>query len=278
MSYRIIMDSCGEVPKQYKKDERFISIPLELEVGGVRIIDDETFDQADFIKKVAECPHCPKSSCSSPYSYAQAFKAPVDMIFVVTLSGKLSGSYNSACLGRDLYLEENDEKNIFVIDSKSASGGETQIGLLAMELADQGLEYEEICQRLLKYRDGMHTYFVLDNLETLHKNGRLTGLKAIVASTLSIKPIMSSDDGSIIQLTQAIGMKKGIKKLTESLVKDCVNPIMKRVIITHVNALERAEYVKKLLLEKVEFMEILILDTAGVSTMYANDGGIIVTV
>ena len=86
-----------------------------------------------------------------------------------------------------MYEEENKDKEIFVIDSESASCGECQIALLAMELEEEGITYSEITNRLEKYRDEQSTYFVLDNIETLRKNGRMSGVKALVASTLSIK-------------------------------------------------------------------------------------------
>ena len=103
-------------------------------------------------------------------------------------------------------------------------------------------------------------------------------MKALVASTLNIKPVMGAEKGNIIQRSQTIGIKKGLKKLVELLIEECVDSMKKRVIITHVNAMERAERVKEMLMEKAQFLEILIMDTRGISTMYANDGGIIVTV
>lgn len=278
MSYKIILDSCGELPEQYKHDPRFESVPLSIQVGNEHIQDDETFNQAEFLKKLSACPECPKSSCPSPERYCEVYKADVDNVFVVTLSGQLSGSYNSAVLAKNLYIEQYGHKNIHVVDSESASGGETQIGLLAMELSEKGLPFETICDKLDAYRDNMNTYFILDNLETLRKNGRLTGVKALVASTLNIKPVMGADKGNIIQRSQTIGIKKGLKKLVELLLEECVDSMKKRVIITHVNAMERAERVKEMLMEKAQFLEILIMDTRGISTMYANDGGIIVTV
>ena len=216
MSYKIVIDSCGELPNELKKDPRFESIPLRLEVGDYQIEDDENFNQAEFLQIVAKTPTCPKSSCPSPERYMDAYYSDAQDIYVVTLSGKLSGSYNSAVLGKSLYHDKYGEKNICVIDSCSASCGETQIALKAMELADKGLTFAEIEERLLKFRDELTTYFVLDNLETLRKNGRLTGVKALVASTLSIKPVMgATDEGSIHQLGQAIGIKKAITKMAE---------------------------------------------------------------
>ncbi len=279
MSYKIVIDSCGELPNELKKDPRFESIPLRLEVGDYQIEDDENFNQAEFLQIVAKTPTCPKSSCPSPERYMDAYYSDAQDIYVVTLSGKLSGSYNSAVLGKSLYHDKYGEKNICVIDSCSASCGETQIALKAMELADKGLPFAEIEERLLKFRDELTTYFVLDNLETLRKNGRLTGVKALVASTLSIKPVMgATDEGSIHQLGQAIGIKKAITKMAELIVKEVVNPEEKVLMISHCNCLERAKSLQDLVCSKVTFKGVSILDTAGISSMYANDGGVIVVV
>lgn len=123
----------------------------------------------------------------------------------------------------------------------------------------------------------MNTYFVLDNLETLRKNGRLSGVKALVASTLSIKPVMGADTGEIIQLGQSIGIKKALAKMAEIVAKEAVHPEEKMLMITHCNCKDRAESVKKMILEKIKVKGTLVMDTKGVSSMYANDGGVIVT-
>lgn len=277
MKYKIVLDSCGEIPEAFKKDERFDSVPLGLEVGDYCIQDDERFVQAEFLRKVAEYPQCPRSSCPSPERYMEAYACEADHVYVVTLSAQLSGSHNSACLAVSLYREKYGEKQIHVVDSQSASCGETQIALKIMELEEQGLSFEEIVERVERFRDEMRTYFVLDNLETLRKNGRLSRVKAVVASTLNIKPIMAGDRGTIVQRGQCIGIKKALGKMAE-MAADTPDAANRRLMITHCNAPERAELVKRLVSERAAFRECIIMDTGGVSSMYANDGGVIVTV
>lgn len=279
MSYKIILDSCGELPEKYKNDARFEHVPLGLEVGEYQIQDDENFNQAEFLKKVAEYQGCPKSSCPSPERYMESYNCGAENIYVVTLSANLSGSHNSAMLGKSLYEEQYGEKNICVIDSCSASGGETQIALEAMRLEEEGLPFAEICEKLNAFRDAMNTYFILDNLETLRKNGRLSGVKALVATTLSIKPVMgATPEGTIFQRGQAVGMKKALQKLVELLVSEVKNSEEKCLVITHCNAEKRAENLRDLILAKIKVRDVVIMDTAGISTMYANDGGVIVTI
>lgn len=277
MSYKIVADSCCEFPKEYETDPRYERVALRLEVGPDVFIDDESFDQALFLKKVAAWPECPKSSCPSPETFKEAFCTEAENVFVFTLSSKLSGSYNSAELGRKMYLDEYGQKNIFVCDSQSASCGETQLAFMAAKWSEEGLAFEEICKRLTEYRDGMNTYFVLDNLETLRKNGRLSRIKALVATTLSIKPVMGADKGEIIQLGQAIGNKKALARMAETVAGEAVDPQEKTLMITHCNCPERAERVKEMILSRIRVKDVVIMDTRGVSSMYANDGGVIVT-
>ncbi len=277
MSYKIVVDSCCELPKDLLGDERFERVPLGLEVGDYQILDDESFNQAEFLQKIAACPTCPKSSCPSPERFMEAYRTEAEHVYVVTLSSHLSGSYNSAMLGKHLYQEKYGEKKIHVVDSESASGGETQILLKLMELEEQGLDFDTIVKEIEHFRDTRSVYFVLDNLETLRKNGRLTGVKAFVASTLNIKPVMSAEHGVILQRGQSIGVKKALAKMAEMIVKEIGSTEGRKLIITHCNAPERAELVKNMITKLAKFEDIIIMDTRGVSTLYANDGGVIVT-
>ncbi len=278
MSYKIVIDSCGELPKELKMDARFESVPLTLIVGSeYEKEDDESFDQKEFLEIVAKSSECAKSACPSPERYMQAYQTEAENVYVITLSSHLSGSYNSAVLGKNLYHETFGDKNIYVVDSKSASCGETQIAFKLMEYEEAGLSFAEITEKIEEFVKNMNTYFVLDNLDTLRKNGRLTGVKALVASTLNIKPVMGADDGTIIQLGQSVGVKKALAKMVDYMMKDAVEPEKKNLMITHCNAPERAQSVKEQLMAKAQFKSVLIMDTAGLSSLYANDGGVIVT-
>lgn len=278
MSYKIVGDSSCEYTEALRNDPCFVRVPLGLEVGDYRIIDDETFNQAEFLAQIAASPVCAKSSCPSPERFMNAYDCDADMVFAITLSSKLSGSYNSAVLGAELYHEDHGDKKIFVCDSKSAGCGQTRIAEKIQELCHDGLPFDEIKKQILDFVDKMNTYFVLDNLETLRKNGRLSGVKALVATTLSIKPIMGSDNGSIIQKGQAIGIKKALSRMTDYIVSEAVDAEDKILYISHVNCPDRAEFCKKLLAEKGKFKDIRITGTSGLCSMYANDGGIIIAV
>ena len=277
MKYKIIVDSCGELTPEMKQDERFASAALTLEVGADTIVDDDSFDQADFLRKVAAYPECPKSACPSPEVYQRGFEADAEHLYAVTLSAELSGSYNSAELGKSLTLEEHPDKKIHVFNSKSASIGETLIALKIQECEEGGMVFEHVVETEDGYIESQHTYFVLENLETLRKNGRLSRVKALVASALKVKPVMgATPEGTICQLDQARGINKALVKMVDYVKEGENNSSDKVLAISHCNCPERARMVKEALLERMQVKDVIILDTAGVSSMYANDGGIIV--
>ncbi|MCI9340659.1 MAG: DegV family protein [Dorea sp.] len=279
MSYKIIVDSCGELTDEMKASGFFETASLKIDVNGHHIIDDETFDQAEFLKLVAASPDSPKSSCPSPERYMEGYRCDADHVYAVTLSAELSGSYNSAVLGKNLYHEEYGSKDIHVFNSCSASVGETLIALKIAECEEKGMEFSQIIETVEAYIRGQHTYFVLETLDTLRKNGRLKGVKAVVATALNIKPVMgATPEGNICQLGQARGIKKALAKLSEEVIKDLKDSKDKVLAISHCNCQERAEYIRDTLMKAAEFKDSIILDTAGISSMYAADGGVIVVV
>ena len=277
MSFHIVADSCCELTADMKKRGNIEIAPLTLEVGGESILDDETFDQKYFLKRVAECPECPKSACPSPDYFRKSFLNGAKHCYAVTLSAQLSGSYNSAVLGANLAQEEDEDLKIHVFNSRSASIGETLIVKKIVECEEAGMSFERVVETVELYISTQHTYFVLENLETLRKNGRLSKTKALVASALKIKPVMgATSEGDIVQLDQARGINKALMKMVDAIVNDAQHVENKTLAISHCNCPERAEMVKEALLERLAVQDVFVLDTQGVSSMYANDGGIII--
>lgn len=279
MKYKIIGDSCLDLTEEMKKDPRFQMIPLTLQVDDTMVVDDETFDQKRFLELVKASPNCPKTACPSPEAFRDAFRCEAEWIFVVTLSSHLSGTYNSAELGRSLYEEEFSDKKILVIDSESASSGQLNIAYQLTELCETELGFEEVSQAILKFRDEQKTYFVLETLDILRKNGRLTGLQAFFATALNIKPVMGAERGVIVKREQARGIAKGLVRMCEIAVKEAgPDTSGMRAVIAHCNNAERALVTKAELEKRASFKEIVITETAGVATVYAADGGIILCI
>lgn len=275
MPYRIIVDSCTDLPKQVKEDGHVQIVPLTLIVEDAAIIDDHTFNQQDFLTRVKNSPTCPKSACPSPDDFMKYYDYDGD-IYVVTISSQLSGSYNSAELAKRLYHEDHPNKKIEVIDSRSASVGQTLIALKIKELIENSHPFESVVEKVRTFRDGLKTKFVLENLDTLRKNGRLTSIQALLCSALNIKLVMSATaEGTIMKLGQARGIAKALLEMIKAIERDVVKPNEKTIAIAHCNNYECAKFVKEEILKRIPFKDCLIVDTAGVSSMYANEGGII---
>ena len=280
MNYRIIGDNCMDLTEEQRKDPHFTLIPFTLMVEDHQFVDDKNFNQKEFLKIVKESPECPKTACPSPETFKEAYCCEEENVFVITISSHLSGCYNSAVLAKNLYEEEHgDTKKIYVFNSKSASIGETIIGMKIQEFEEAGCSFDEVVEKVEEYIQSMNTYFVLETLETLRKNGRLSNLKAFIANSLNIKPVMgSTKEGLICQLDQARGMNKALERMVKDMIsktKDCENRVL---AIAHCNCPERAKAVKEKIEKIAKFKKIIIINTAGVSSMYANDGGVIMAV
>ena len=277
MSFHIVCDSCTDLTEEDLKKGCFTLVPLTLLVDGEEIIDDETFDQADFLAKVAASKESVKSACPAPESYMEAY-SKADDIYVVTLSAELSGSYNSAVLVKNLYEEENGTKNIHVVNSRGAATTQVLIARKLNEYASQGMPFEEVVDKIEEYTTSLRTYFVLETLEVLRKNGRLSRLSATIASALNIKPVMIGTRDSVIQkAAQARGMKKALAKMVEHMGSEGRDLTRRQFVISHCNCYERAVYVKELIKKHLHAEDVDIVDTKGVSSLYACDGGIIVS-
>ena len=277
MSVHIVCDSCTDLTEEDLKKGCYTLVPLTLLVDGEEIIDDETFDQADFLAKVAASKESVKSACPAPESYMEAY-SKADDIYVVTLSAELSGSYNSAVLGKNLYEEENGTKNIHVVNSRGAATTQVLIARKLNGYASQGMPFEEVVDKIEEYTTSLRTYFVLETLEVLRKNGRLSRLSATIAGALNIKPVMiGTRDGVIQKAAQARGMKKALAKMVEHMGSEGRDLTRRQFVISHCNCYERAVYVKELIKKHLHAEDVDIVDTKGVSSLYACDGGIIVS-
>ena len=279
MSYQIIADSCGDFTEQMKQNPIFKTVPLTLEIGSYSILDDENFNQLDFINRVNASSIGPKTACPSPEAFQKAIEeSDADEIYVVTISASLSGTFQSASIGLSLYEENGGTKKVHIFNSKSASAGECKLCLDIQELKDAGKSFEEVVEEVEMACDDLQTLFVLESLDTLRKNGRLSGIKSLLAGALNIKPIMGAVDGSIVQLGQQRGMQKALRKMMELAIERAggVEAVKtKRLVITHVNAPERAEQLKADFEKLAKFKEIVLTNAMGVATIYANDKGII---
>ena len=278
MKYKIIGDSSTDVTDEMRAKYGFELAPLSFTLDGIEYIDDDNLDLQDYLAKIDGSANTPKSACPSINDYMDLMKGDHDNTFVVTLSSELSGSYNSAMNAREMFMEENPGKNVHVVDSRGAASLQVLIALKLVELCESGLSYEEVVQAIELFRDKSKVIFVLEKIDTLEKNGRLSRMKAKIVRALNLKLIlMATDEGTIDLFDKARGTKKALKKLVVKM--GVIRPLDKDtvVVIAHCNAEERAMEVKAMIEEQyTQCKEIIVVQTKGLSSTYANVGGIIV--
>lgn len=275
MSFKIVVDSCCDLTPQMLQDPCFVKVPLTIRVEDSTFVDDESFDQADLLWAMRQSESAPSTSCPSPQAYLDAYQG-ADDVYVVTLSALLSGSHNSAEQARMLLEEDEPQVNVHVFNSCSAAAGEVLVALKVRELAQSGMPFKHVVREAEQFIYKMQTMFVLETLENLRKNGRLTKLQAVVTGALKIKLLMAgTPEGEICKLGQALTMKQALTKMVDKVASDPEHK-GRRLVISHCNCLERAFQIKAMLEAKCELSEILIVDARGITTVYANDGGIVV--
>ena len=274
MTYQLICDSCTDMPAETLQDPHVVKVPLSIQVGPETVIDDENFRQLELLQKMRAWPDAPKTACPSPSDYMEHFREDKDN-YIVTLSARLSGSYNAAMQARAIYREEGGRANVHVFNSRSAVSGQAQIALLIRELAGSGLPFDQVVERVEAYISRMQTLFVLENLDNLRKNGRLTRTQSLVTGALRVKLLMGATrEGEIEKLGQGLSIRQTLARMVARMAEN-TDHVGRRLIVAHCNCLERAEYVRELVRQRCRFGEVLVVPVGGVATVYANDGGIV---
>lgn len=275
MSYSIVVDSCCDLTMPMRSIAAFHIVPLTIHVGSRTFVDNDNLWQSELLHAMAACPDAPHTACPSPADYLDAFEASEGDIYVVTLSAILSGSHNCARQAAMMFLEEHPERNVYVFNSCSASAGEVLLALKLHEFASTGALFHEVVRRCNDFVTEMKTLFILETLDNLRKNGRLTKMQAALTGTLKIKLLMgATPEGEICKRGQALSMKQGLSKLVQMMCADEKHP-GKTLCIAHCNCRERAEELRMQALKHCDFRDVILCDTHGISTVYANDGGIV---
>lgn len=281
MRYKIVVDSCCDLTPEMRKWDNLEVVPLTLQIDDYIIPDDECFDQDDFIARMKANNGSAKSACPAPDAFKKAYEGEYDAVFALTITDKLSGTYNSALQGKMLYEEEyNDNKKIYVFNSLATSGIETIIVREIKKLGDDGKDFDEIVSYIDDYIIN-HTglYFCLDSLNALKQNGRLFALAAGLLEKINLKLVCKAKDGNISPSGKDLTINRALVKMAKLIAQDLEDKDLsdKTLIITHVCCEERAKFVASKIAEKATFGNVEILRASGLNSLYASDGGIIVS-
>ena len=275
MKWKIIADSGCDYRSldNLAPDTEFISVPLTIQVGETIYTDDAQLNIDQMMEKMYATTTASKSACPSPDNYMKSFEG-ADNIVVVTITGTLSGSYNSAEVAKKIYLEEHPNTNIHVINSLSAGGEVDLIVRKLNQLVAEGLDFDQVVEVITKYQEKTKLLFVLAKVDNLVKNGRLSKLVGTVVGLLNIRMVgKASKTGTLELLQKARGQKKAIKATFDELIKSGYKG--GHITIAHHNNEKFIEQFSELVREKFAHAMIEVLPTSGLCSFYAEEGGLL---
>lgn len=214
MNTRIIVDSTTDLMPEFKS--RVSVVPLTVHFGDEEYIDGVTIDHKSFYEKLVETDVHPTTSQATPAAFMAEYekvRAAGDSAVVITLSAKLSGTYQSAVIAAA------DFETIYVVDSASVTIGAAVLTELALQYLDAGMEAKEIAGRLEEEKKRILIVALLDTLEYLKRGGRISRTVAFAGAVLNIKPVIAVSDGEIMVLGKARGSKMGNNLLEQEIEK-----------------------------------------------------------
>lgn len=217
MSVRIIVDSASDISEKEANDLGIIMIPMSINFGDEEYLDGVDLLPSQFYDKLIESDVLPKTSQVSVYRFQQAFEKCVsagDEVVAITISSKLSGTYNSAVQASANYPEK-----VFVVDSLNACIGERLLVQYALRLVDEGKSAKEISEILDSVKSKINVMALLNTLEYLKKGGRISATAAFAGKLISLKPVVAVIDGEVKLVGKALGSRNG-GNLLNKLIQD----------------------------------------------------------
>ncbi|MDO5041609.1 MAG: DegV family protein [Peptoniphilus sp.] len=277
MKYKIISDTSCDLTKEMQEKINLSYVPFKITVESKEFVDDENLNVEELIDAMIASKNPIKTACPSPFEYLKAFKeAQEDNIFVVTISQKLSGSYNSAKVAEEEFKKEFPDKKIHIIDSQSASAGQTAVVYKLVKILEEEENFDKVIEKVKEAVEDNKTFFILESLENLIKNGRIKKTTGLIANILNIRPIMEGVDGEITLFEMNRGFTRSLSKLANALGNICDNMEERVLFISHVAGFEKAKFFKEKVMKLYNFKDIIIVHTKGLSSGYADNGGIVI--
>jgi len=273
----IVTDSSCDLPEEYLKKHNISIVPLT-----IRFDDDKEYREKiditpeEFYKKMAASSTLPKTAQPSPADFLKVFEevaAPGDEILCITISSKLSGTFQSANLAKNM-----TSIPVTVFDSLAASPGHALQIMRAVELRDSGHSIDEIIADLTNFRDNeMRIFIYLKTVENIVKGGRITRFQGTLAKIMNIKLICEGIKGEVVPLEKVRGEKRALERLI-SLIGQQKNDFSDTVFyITHTENPEDAEFIKSELVKRYKPRQVLIYEIGPTVGTYTGPGGIVLT-
>jgi DegV family protein with EDD domain len=274
---QLITDSSSDLPPEFLEKYHIHVVPLTVTIDGEEYTEGVDITPEEFCRKMLAAHSLPKTSQPSSQKFANLFQelSSKGQMLCMTVSSKLSGTYQSACIGQKLA-----GVNVAIFDTLAGTLGHGLQLIKAGEMNAAGLPLEEIIDNLKAYREKMNILIFLDTLENLVKGGRLSKVQGAVTKLLNIKVILEGVEGSIELLDKLRGRNKAISCFLARIEERCrgLKDMQDRIFgIAHMDNLGDAEFFKQYIVEKYHPKEVIVAPAGATIGTYAGKGGIIIS-
>lgn len=271
---KIVADSSANILKLNDKDIEFSSAPLKIITAEKEFTDDSSLNVDGMVNYFDEYKGRSKTSCPSPSDWLEAFGDAED-IFCIAITSGLSGSYNSACVAKDIYETEHKDRRVYVMDSLTAGPEMELIVEKFREFIKKGMSYEEICTSIQKYKNKTGLIFMLESLKNFAANGRISPTVAKITGFLGIRIIgQASEKGDLELLNKSRGEARSLETIFSHLKEMGLSK--GKVRIAHCSNYPAAQRLKEVILQALPKVDVAISECRGLCSYYAVKGGLLV--
>lgn len=272
---KIITDGSCDLSHEVLNKFNINVVPLGVSFGEEHYTAGVDIDNKEFYAKMKESKEFPKTFCPSPENFCKEYQCEEDKIIVIALSSKLSGTYNSASLARDLYLSEHKEKDIRVIDSMTGSIGAGLLLIKAAKMISEGKDIDEIVEAIENLKEKISFYGTLETLENAIKGGRINPLAGKIIGALNFKAIVQIKDGVVKPIDKARGESNSIKKVANYITSSIEDTKDKILCLMHANCPEKAHKLLSIIEKTHKFDEVYISEVGPVMGTYTSEGAVL---
>ncbi len=272
---KIITDSSCDLNKELVQKHNIEIVKLNVSFGEDTYADGD-MDSDTFYNRMASSKELPKTSCPSPEKFVNVYDCEEEEILVLTLSSKLSATYSTAVLAKNMFEEDNTDKRIEVIDTANGSVGQGLLVIKAAQLADEGKNLDEIVKTIESLKEKVTFYGSLETLENAIKGGRVNPLAGKLINALNFKVIIQVIDGIVKPVDKARGDSNSIKKVIQNIYKNISSEKKYSLAIGHSNCKEKALKVKEIMSKEYDFKDITISSVGSVMGTYTSKGAILI--
>lgn len=280
MHIQLMADGAADIPEHAMEMLDVKMVPLYVYIQGEEYKTGVTIDTETFYQKMEDSEELPKSSAPSPVDFYEAYKQ-IDgdvPIIMLSLSQNLSATYDNAITAKNMLLKEEPDREIEVINSKTASVGIAVLLHAAKQQIEQGSSFQEVVTHIHEQIKKTNTLFVLKTLENLILGGRLDRVRGTVAKYLNTKLLMHGSEEGTIEVTEKVrGNKKSIRRFVQQIGEHVQTFENKVIMMSHCNAEERARTVLADIQEKYAFKAAHLTEMGPLSSTYAGKGGLVIS-